>query len=92
MLNFSYVNVKEIYWCCYLIIFVSKFILMKIFTFVFIALAIVIIGFNISMLNFNDLLKGDSLIGIISIMAMLCAVIMLLIFRLSQSIEQKINN
>jgi hypothetical protein len=37
-------------------------------------------------------LEGDSLISLICIVGVLCAVVILLIFRLSKSIEQKLKN
>ncbi|EOG6904010.1 hypothetical protein ACLH3R_000600 [Flavobacterium psychrophilum] len=65
---------------------------MKIFTYIIIALAIVFIGINMTRLDFNNLLKGESLIAIIGIISIICAVVILLIFRLSKSIEDKLKN
>jgi predicted permease len=65
---------------------------MKIFTYIIITLALIIIGFNVSQLNFKNILEGDSLIALISIIAVLCAVVILLIFRLSKSIDEKLKN
>lgn len=69
-----------------------KYLVMKIFTYTFIFLAIVIVGFNAAVLDFKNLLKGDSLLALISILAVLCGVVILLIFRLSKSIEDKLKN
>ncbi|MGH2664500.1 hypothetical protein [Flavobacterium sp.] len=63
---------------------------MKIFTYIIIAFAVVLIGFNIAKLDFNNLFEGDSLIALIGIIAILCAVVILLIFRLSKSIDEKL--
>lgn len=63
---------------------------MKTFTYIIIALAVVLIGFNIRMLDFNHILEGDSLIALIGIIGILCAVVILLIFRLSKSIDEKL--
>lgn len=63
---------------------------MKIFTYIIIALAVVLIGFNIAKLDFSNLFEGDSLIALIGIIAILCAVVILLIFRLSKSIDEKL--
>ena len=63
---------------------------MKIFTYIIIALAVVFIGINASMLDFKNLFEGDSLVALIGIMAILCAVVILLIFRLSKSIDEKL--
>ncbi len=65
---------------------------MKIVTYFFLFLAIVIVGFNVTRLDLNHLLEGESLLALISIMAVLCAIVILLIFRLSKSIEDKLKN
>ena len=65
---------------------------MKIFTYTIIALAIVFIGINFTRLDFSNLLEGESLIALIGIIAIVCAVVILLIFRLSKSIEEKLKN
>ena len=65
---------------------------MKIFTYIIIALATVFIGINFTRLDFNNLLEGESLIALIGIIAIICAVVILLIFRLSKSIEDKLKN
>lgn len=65
---------------------------MKIFTYIIVVLAVILIGFNITMLDFKHLLEGDSLVALIGIIAILCAVVVLLIFRLSKSIDDKLKN
>lgn len=64
---------------------------MKIFTTVLLVLAVALIIFNITQLNFNNLFTGDSLIALIGIAASFCAIIILVIFRMSKSIEDKLN-
>lgn len=54
------------------------------------ALAVVLIGINATMLDFKNLFEGDSLIAIIGILAILCAVVLILIFNLSKSIDNKL--
>ena len=63
---------------------------MKTFTYIIIALSVVLIGFNIRMLDFDHILEGNSLIALIGIIGILCAVVILLIFRLSKSIDEKL--
>lgn len=63
---------------------------MKIFTYIILALAIVLIGINVSMLDFKNLFEGDSLIALIGILAILCAIVILLIFNISKSIDNKL--
>ena len=65
---------------------------MKIFTIILILVAITLIIFNITMLDFDNILKGDSLVGLIGISASICAVLILLIFRMSKAIEDKTGN
>jgi hypothetical protein len=63
---------------------------MKTFTYIIIAIAVVFIAINASMLDFKNLFEGESLIALIAIFAILCAVVILLIFKLSKSIEEKL--
>lgn len=63
---------------------------MKIFTYIIVALAVVLIGINVSMLDFKNLFEGDSLIALIGILAILCAIVILLIFNISKSIDNKL--
>jgi hypothetical protein len=65
---------------------------MKIFTYIVIALAFFFIVINTLMLDFSNLFAGDSLVGLIGIVAALCSVAILLIFRISKSIENKYKN
>ena len=65
---------------------------MKIFTNILVVLAIALIIFNISLLDFKNPLEGNSMIAIIGIAASFCAVLILLIFRMSKSIEEKMND
>ena len=62
---------------------------MKIFIYTLIAFAIGLIVFNITLLDFDNLLGGDSLIALIGIVASLCAVCILIIFKISKNIEEK---
>lgn len=65
---------------------------MKIFSYIFFSLALGLVIFNATMLDFDHLLEGQSLVAIIGIIAVLCAVVILLIFRLSKSLDQKLKN
>jgi hypothetical protein len=62
---------------------------MKIFTYILIFFALALIVFNITQLDFSNLFESKSMVGLIGIVASLCAVLILLIFRMSKSIEQK---
>ncbi|WP_296380160.1 hypothetical protein [Winogradskyella sp.] len=61
---------------------------MKIFTLALTAIAIGLIIFNATKLNFEALFEGESFIAVITIIAALCAVILLQILRISKKIEK----
>lgn len=65
---------------------------MKIFINILVLLAVALIIFNISMLDFKDPFQGDSAVAFIGIAASFCAVLILLIFRTSKKIEEKMND
>lgn len=62
---------------------------MKIFTSILAVLAIALIGFNITLLDFKHPFEGDSVVALIGIVASFCAVLILLIFRMSKIISEK---
>ncbi|MEM1340401.1 MAG: hypothetical protein AAF717_20070 [Bacteroidota bacterium] len=64
----------------------------KTFIIIFILLALGMIIFNVTLLDFEAPFQGDSLIACIGIVASLCAIILLLIFATSKKIEQKMKN
>ena len=64
---------------------------MKIFTSILVFLAIALILFNVTLLDFRNPFKGDSVVAFIGIAASFCAVMILLIFRISKRIEEKTN-
>jgi len=65
---------------------------MKIFTNILIFLAIALIIVNIYLLDFNNPFEGDSMVALIGVAASFCAVLILLIFRMSKKIEEKLKN
>lgn len=64
---------------------------MKIFTSILVVLALALIVFNITQLDFQNPLEGDSAVALIGVAASFCAVLILLIFRISKKIEEKTN-
>jgi len=62
---------------------------MKIFSYILIAAALGLIIFNVTLLDFSNLFEGNSLVALIGIVASLCAVCILLIFKMSKAIEEK---
>lgn len=62
---------------------------MKIFTSILVVLALALIIFNITLLDFDHLFEGESSVALIGIVASFCAIFILLIFRLSKMIEER---
>jgi hypothetical protein len=65
---------------------------MKIFTSILVALAVGLIIFNITLVDFKHPFEGNSMIAFIGIAASVCAVLILLIFKMSKSIAEKMND
>lgn len=65
---------------------------MKIFTSILVFLAFALIIFNITLLDFDHLFEGSSVIALIGIAASFCAVLILLIFRMSKMIQERTKN
>ena len=65
---------------------------MKIFTSILVVLAFALIIFNISLLDFDHLLEGNSIVALIGIAASFCAIFILLIFRMSKMIQERTKN
>lgn len=65
---------------------------MKLFTNILIILALGLIIFNVTLLDFQKPLEGESAVALIGIAAAFCAVLILLIFRMSKKIEDKMKN
>ena len=65
---------------------------MKIFTNLLILVAIALIIFNVTLLDFDKPFEGNSVVALIGIAAAFCAVFILLIFKMSKKIEEKLKN
>lgn len=65
---------------------------MKKFSYIFIVLAIILSIYNATKLDFDNLLQGDSLVAVVSIVAAMCVILILLIFLTSKKIEEKVKN
>jgi len=64
---------------------------MKIVSIILSIIAIGLIVFNITNIDFNNPLKGESSIALIEILAAVIALLILAIFTVSKRIEKKIN-
>ena len=65
---------------------------MKIFTNILVLLAVSLLIFNITLIDFKNPLNGDSIIAVVGVVASFCAVLILLIFRMSKKIVEKMND
>ncbi|MGB5189633.1 hypothetical protein [Robiginitalea sp.] len=63
----------------------------KILLTVLLVLALVLIGYNTTVLDFEKPFEGESLVALICIIASLCAIILLLIFTAARKIQKKID-
>jgi len=61
---------------------------MKIFAVVFTLLALCITGYNVTKVNFEAPFEGDSLVACITILAALCAIILVWILVVSKQIQK----
>jgi uncharacterized integral membrane protein len=62
---------------------------MKFFTLIFSLLALALIIYNVTKVNFEAPFQGESTIALITILASLCAILLLQILRISKAIEAK---
>ena len=65
---------------------------MKIFTIILSIIAVALIIYNSTKVDFNAPFEGESVIAIITIVAALCAVLLIQILRVSKKIEQKVKH
>ncbi|WP_338408929.1 hypothetical protein [uncultured Flavobacterium sp.] len=65
---------------------------MKIFSSVVIVLALILIVFNFTKVDFDNLFNGESSVALIGIVCGFCAIFLMLIFLLSKKVEEKIKN
>ncbi|MDG1571339.1 hypothetical protein OZ410_03370 [Robiginitalea sp. M366] len=58
---------------------------------VLVILALGLIAYNATMLDPENLFKGDSLVALIGIMAALCALVLLMVYQTSRKIQKKLD-
>nr|WP_298901469.1 hypothetical protein [uncultured Psychroserpens sp.] len=63
---------------------------MKFFTILATIVATALIIYNATKLDFNNLFEGQSVIALITILASLCAIVLLQILRFSKRVDQKL--
>lgn len=57
---------------------------------ILVLLALGLIAFNLTLVDFDDPLQGDSTIALIGIVASLCALVLLLIYTASKKVEKEL--
>jgi hypothetical protein len=65
---------------------------MKIFTIVFIVLAIALAAYNFTLVDFSHPFEGDSIVALIGILAAFCSILLLVILNISKKVEQKVKD
>ena len=60
---------------------------MKLFTYIFTIIAIGLIVYNATRIDWNTPFEGQSIVGLITILAALCGIILLQVLRISKKIE-----
>ncbi|RTE55539.1 hypothetical protein EHW67_02945 [Arenibacter aquaticus] len=57
---------------------------------ILIVLGLALIAYNVTLVDFNEPFKGNSIIALIGIVASLCAILLLLIYSSSKKIQKKV--
>jgi len=61
---------------------------MKVFTYILSAIAALFVVFNLTQIDYSDPFGDDSIVAVITVVAGLCAILLLTILRISKSIEK----
>lgn len=62
---------------------------MKIFVYILMLLAVLVLGYNFTLLNFDNLLEKNSGIALIGILCAACVIVLLAILLTSKAIAKK---
>lgn len=65
---------------------------MKIFTNILVLLAVALLIFNITFIDFKNPFEGNSMVALVGVFASFCAVLILLIFRMSKKLVEKMED
>ena len=63
---------------------------MKIFNIILIVLALALVVYNATLIDFSEPFQGDSTVAIIGVVASLCAILLLVILNISRQIQNKV--
>ncbi|MGV6830154.1 MAG: hypothetical protein ACWA5P_01155 [bacterium] len=64
---------------------------MKYFIYLILALAIILIAYNITLIDFNNVLGDESIVPVSTVLAGLCSILILLILLVSKKISKKVH-
>lgn len=62
----------------------------KVVTIILLVIAVALMAYNATMIDFENPLKDDSSVAVIGIIAPLCAILLILIYRTSKKIQEKV--
>lgn len=62
----------------------------KIVSSILILVAVALIAYNVTLVDYSRPLEGDSIIAVIGILAALCAIVLILIYLASKKIQKKV--
>ena len=62
---------------------------MKYFNYIFISIAIILIAYNVTFLDFSNLIEGQSRVALIAILTGACAILLVLILSTAKKIAKK---
>lgn len=65
---------------------------MKIFTYIFISISVLLILLNLTQIDINKPFEGNSSVALIGVVATLCAIILVVILKMAKTIEEKTKN
>ena len=63
---------------------------MRLFSLILILISAGLIVFNLTKINWSSPFEGNSMVAVITTMALFCAILLLLILRTSKAIESKL--
>lgn len=63
----------------------------KVLSIVLIVIAIALISYNVTLVDYSNPFQGESTVAVIGIVAALCAIVLILIYITSRKIKEKID-
>ena len=63
----------------------------KVLSVILIVIALALISYNVTLVDYNNPFQGESTVAVIGIVAALCAIVLILIYITSRKIKDKID-